>query len=609
MLRMVKRRYQAAVALFPNLDVRPAQALRESFAEGYGKKELTRDALSGAVVGIVALPLSMALAIASGVAPQHGLYTAIVGGFIIAALGGSRVQVSGPTAAFVVILAPISAQYGVGGLLIATMLAGAILLFVGLAKLGRLIQFVPHPVTTGFTAGIAVVIATLQIDKVLGLSSPLPDHWTERVGALVAHLGETRWQDVLIAALTMAVLLLWPRVNRKVPSPLVALALAGVIAAVAHYFAGFEVATINSRFSWADAAGARHPGIPPLPPLPTWPWSFPGPDGKPFVFEWSVIRLLFPSAFAIAMLGAIESLLSAVVADGMAGTRHDPDVELVAQGAGNLIAPFFGGIAATGAIARTATNVRSGGRSPVASMVHSVFVLVAVIALAPLLGYLPMAALASLLLLVAWNMAELKHFAHTVRVAPNSDVIVLLSCFFLTVLFDMVVSVTAGVMLAALLFMRRMGEMASSRLHRDTVHEQYGELPKNMLLYEIQGPLFFGAAQKAMSALAQAAKVSTVVVLDLSRVPVMDVTGLVALESTLAQLEKSKALVVLAGLQAQPKELLTNADIVDVPDKLVFRSSVAEAIALAREVSKRRATSEQIPVVPMGNEPPAAAPQ
>jgi sulfate permease, SulP family len=383
---MVKRRYEAAVALFPNLDVKPAHALRESLAEGLGKKELTRDVMAGLVVGIVALPLSMALAIASGVAPQHGLYTAVVGGFVIAALGGSRVQVSGPTAAFVVILAPISAQFGVGGLLIATVMAGLMLIFVGMAKLGRLIQFVPHPVTTGFTAGIAVVIATLQIDKVLGLTGSFPDHWTERVGTLIHRMGDARWQDFSIGALTMAVLLLWPRVNRKIPAPLVALGTAGVVAAVAHYFFGFEVATINTRFEWKDAAGLAHPGIPPLPPLPTWPWNFPGPDGKPFVFEWNVVRLLAPSAFAIAMLGAIESLLSAVVADGMAGTRHDPDAELVAQGAGNLLAPFFGGIAATGAIARTATNVRSGGRTPVASMVHSVFVLVAMLVFAPLLG-------------------------------------------------------------------------------------------------------------------------------------------------------------------------------------------------------------------------------
>jgi sulfate permease, SulP family len=608
-LKMVKRRYQAAVGLFPAIEVRPAQALRETLAEGYGKKELTRDALAGAVVGVVALPLSMALAIASGVAPQHGLYTAIVGGFVIALLGGSRVQVSGPTAAFVVILAPISAQYGVGGLLIATTMAGMILVFVGLAKLGRLIQFVPHPVTTGFTAGIALVIATLQVDKLLGLSGPLPDHWTERVGALISHLGDTRWQDLVVGAGTMAVLLVWPRFKIRAPAPLIALGLAGIVSFALHYFFGFEVATINSKFEWADAAGLKHPGIPPLPPMPTWPWSFPGPDGKPFVFDWSVIRLLAPSAFAIAMLGAIESLLSAVVADGMSGTRHDPDAELVAQGAGNLIAPFFGGIAATGAIARTATNVRAGGRSPFAAMIHSGVVLLAMLALAPLLGYLPMAALASLLLIVAWNMAELKHFAHTVRVAPNSDVIVLLSCFFLTVLFDMVVSVTAGVMLAALLFMRRMGEMASSRLHRDTVHEQHGELPKNMVLYEIQGPLFFGAAQKAMSALAVAAKASTVVVLDLSRVPVMDVTGLVALESALAQLEQSKALVVLAGLQSQPKELLTNAEIKAVPEKLELCASVAEAIALAREVQQRRATSEQIPLASLPSEPPAPAPR
>ena len=582
MLRRVRQRYQAALAYMPDLALRPAVALRESLREGYGRKDLVQDLLAGTVVGIVALPLSMALGIASGVPPQHGLYTAIVAGFVIGLLGGSRVQVSGPTAAFVVILAPISARYGVGGLLVATMLAGAMLVAMGAMRMGKLIQFIPHPVTTGFTAGIAVVIATLQVDKLLGLDAPMPDHWVERVHALGTHLPDARWQDLLVGAGTFAVLLLWPKVSRRLPAPLVALAAAGILAQLAHWAFGFEVATINSKFTWLDAGGAAHPGIPPLPPLPRLPWGFPGPDGQPFELTWSVVRTLAPSAFAIAMLGAIESLLSAVVADGMAGTRHDPDSELIAQGTGNLVAPFFGGIAATGAIARTATNIRAGARSPIASAWHAIFVLLTMLALAPLLGYLPMAALAALLCLVAWNMSEAKHFAHMVRVAPKSDLLVLLTCFTLTVAFDMVVSVTTGVMLAALLFMRRMADIAHAKLITGEHHERHGALPKNVLLYEIGGPLFFGAAQKAMEALATVSRPSTIVVLDLTLVPAMDVTGLVALESALGRLEKSKALVVLTGVQPQPRQVLEKGGIVPEPGRLEFLATVEQALELAR---------------------------
>src|SRR6185295_17899478 len=298
--------------------------------------------------------------------------------------------------------------------------------------------------------------ATLQLKDFLGLTvERMPEVYLERVAALFNALPTVRWDDLAIGALTLAILLLWPRITRKVPAPLVALSLAaGAAALLTQWVPGFEVATIRSRFHY-EIGGQIFRGIPQLPPLPVLPWHLPGPDGRPLGLSFDLVRSLAPPAFAIAMLGAIESLLSAVVADGMTGGSHDPDAELIAQGTGNLVAPFFGGIAATGAIARTATNVRSGARSPLASIFHALFVLLAVLAMAPILGYLPMASLAALLLIVAWNMGEIKHFGHALKVAPKSDVLVLLTCFLLTVVFDLVVAVTVGVTLAALLFMKR----------------------------------------------------------------------------------------------------------------------------------------------------------
>ncbi len=573
------RRYVAPTGAVPTsyplrLGTALTGALRHS---GYGRRDLRSDVLAGIVVGIVALPLSMALAVASGVAPQHGLYTAIVAGAAVAALGGSMVQVSGPTAAFVVLLAPISARFGLGGLILATLMAGILLVILGIARLGALIQFVPYPVTTGFTAGIAVVIATLQLKDFLGLAvAKMPEAYADRVAALARALPSARWPDLLIGLFTLAVLLVWPRLTRKVPAPLIALGLGGVLAALlTRWVPGFDVATIQSRF--------LH-GIPQLPPLPALPWHLPGPDGHPIGFSFGLIRALVPSAFAIAMLGAIESLLSAVVADGMTGGSHDPDAELVAQGIGNIVAPFFGGIAATGALARTATNVRSGARSPLAAIFHSLFVLLAVLLLAPVLNYLPMASLAALLLIVAWNMSEAKHFLHALRVAPRSDVIVLLTCFTLTVVFDMVVSVTVGVLLAALLFMKRMAEVSNVRLVDQHPIASEG-LPHDVLIYEVAGPLFFGAAQKAMNALQRVPTGIKVVVLDLSSVPAMDATGLVSLESAVARLHQLGMFVVLGGVQGQPLRVLAKSGIRNRRERISVHRTMERALQVAREKS------------------------
>ena len=577
------RRHVATPGWLPALSFRPGAALRKAFQKGYGWSDLRRDVLAGLVVGVVALPLSMALAIATGVPPQHGLYTAIVAGGLAAALGGSKTQVTGPTAAFVVVLVPISARYGLGGLLLATMMAGVILCILGIGRLGRLIEFIPYPVTSGFTAGIAVVIATLQVKDVFGLTTgPMPEHYSEKVAAIARAMPTVHWPDVALGALTLAVLVLWPRITRKLPAPLLALTLAALVGWLCTRFVpGFDYATIGNRFSY-DAGGVAHPGIPQMPPTPVLPWELAGPDGRPVGLSFELLRDLFPSAFAIAILGAIESLLSAVVADGMSSTKHDPDAELLAQGVGNIVAPFFGGFAATGAIARTATNIRSGARSPVAAITHALFLLVAVVALAPLLAYLPMAALAALLLVVAYNMSEAKHFVHVLRVAPKSDVLVQLTCFSLTILFDMVVSVTAGVMLAALLFMRRMSEISEVRL-ADKIHPELDEpLPDGVALYEIAGPLFFGAAQKAMSSLDTTSSVRCVI-LDLRGVPAMDVTGLVNLESALRKLRDMKALVVLCGLRPQPAKVLTRAGIGALPGVLALAATLEDAIAHARE--------------------------
>ncbi len=573
MLRRLRQRYESTISTL-DVGATPAAALRATLAEGYGLAELRRDAMAGMVVGVVALPLSMALAIASGVAPQYGLYTAIVAGLLSSLLGGSRTQVSGPTAAFVVVLAPIAHQYGLGGLLVATMMAGVILIILGLARMGQLIQWIPYPVTTGFTAGIAVVIATLQLKDFLGLTTgPMPEHFAERVGVLVQALPTASMASLAVGCFTLFVLFAWPRITAKVPAPLVALALAAVVVSVS----GADVSTIGTRFVYEGGHG-----IPSALPTASLPWHFPGPDGQPLSLNFGLIRELFPAAFAIAMLGAIESLLSAVVADGMAGTRHDPDAELLAQGLSNVVALFFGGFASTGAIARTATNIRAGGRSPVAGMIHALFVLAAVLVLAPALAYLPMPALAALLLLVAYNMGEIRHFRHILAVAPKSDVTVLLTCFGLTVMFDMVIAVTTGVMLAALLFMRRMAEISGARVIEGHHARLRQPVPPGVVLYEIAGPLFFGAAQKAMGALADIATHARVIILDLSAVPAMDATGLVGLESALERFNGTNTFVVLCGVQTQPAKVIEKSGLGEGLN-ISFADTVETALVQASE--------------------------
>lgn len=567
----------------------PGAAMRAVLREGYSWSALRADLLAGLVVGIVALPLSMALAIAVNVPPQHGLYTAIVAGVVVGLLGGSRVQISGPTAAFIVILAPIQSQYGLGGLLFAGVLAGLILIGFAVARFGQLISYIPHPVTTGFTAGIGVVIATFQLKDLLGLQlARSPDRFHERVHAMAEALGTWNPAALAVGLGTLVVLIHASRFTTKIPSPLIALSLAAVAVYALERLVpgGLGVETIGSRFSY-ELNGQTHAGIPRLPPLPVLPWTLPGPGGasldvSSFGALLARVQELLPAALAIALLGAIETLLSAVVADGLAGTRHDPDAELLAAGVGNVVVPFFGGIAATGAIARTATNIGYGARSPLASVAHALVVLLAVLALAPLLAHLPMPALAGMLLLVAWNMSDAKHFAHMLRVAPRSDLLVLLTCFALTVLFDMAIAVSVGVVLASLLFLGRMAEISTVTLIRPGESAQMA-LPEGVVLYRIAGPVFFGAAQKAMSALGAIGSSTRAVIIDLAAVPAIDATGLVALESALKSLRDHHVLAVLVGLQPQPAEVLSGAGLVEDPARrLALRPTIDDAIGLLR---------------------------
>lgn len=555
-------------------------AWRQTLKAGYSLKALRGDLAAGLTVGIIAIPLAMALAIAVGVAPQYGLYTVLVAAPLIALTGGSRFNVSGPTAAFVVILLPITQQFGLGGLLLCTMLAGLIMIAMGLGRAGRLIEFVPYPVTLGFTAGIGIVIATLQLKDLLGLSlSSQPLHYLEQVQVLLLALPSAHLGDALVAALSLAVLILWPRWVPKVPGHLAALAV-GTIAGLALEGMGIPLATLGERFSYS-LDGVLHAGIPPFLPNFAWPWQLPSANGQPLNLSFELIRQLLAPAFAIAMLGAIESLLCAVVADGMTGSKHDPNAELVGQGLGNLIAPLFGGITATAAIARSAANVRAGAFSPLAAIIHAGVVLVAILLLAPLFSYLPMAALAALLLMVAWNMSEAGHVLHTLRIAPRSDVLVLLTCLILTVLFDMVLAVGVGLLLAAGLFIKRMSDLTDTAALPRHFHQALKDLPEHVLVYAIRGPLFFGAAEKALSVLRRFNNGVKVVIVDISAVPLLDMTAMAALDNVLRDYRKQGVGLVLVGTSSRVRLKLRRAGILREEGHLAYVQNLEQARAKA----------------------------
>ncbi len=511
-----------------------------------GRGHWTNNLVAGMVVGIVALPLAMAFAIASGATPQQGLYTAIVAGALVSAFGGSRLQIAGPTGAFIVILAGISAKYGITGLQIATLMAGVMLLIMGFARFGGVIKYIPHPVIIGFTTGIAIIIWVGQWKYFFGLQPATGgEHFHEKLAALLFAFPGLHLTTTALGALALALTLFSPRFLPKiVPAPLVAMVVITMLQAV---FQFDGVATIGSAFG----AIPRE--------LPSFHWLD--------MTLADVVRLIGP-AFTIALLGAIESLLSAVVADGMAGTRHDPNQELIGQGIANVVAPLFGGFAATGAIARTATNVRNGASSPVAGIVHALTLLAIILVAAPLASDIPLCALAAILFVVAWNMGELQHFVRLVRTAPRGDVAILIITFSLTVLADLVIAVNVGVMLASLLFMHRMAE--SVEIQEEAIAspgDGSGE-PGNRanagraLIYSIDGPFFFGAAEKLQNTLSTIRDPAQVVLLRMGRVPFMDATGLEALSELIDDFQRTHARVALCEVRPNVHAKLVKAGIV-----------------------------------------------
>lgn len=551
---------------------------------GYNGQKVRRDILAGLTVGTVAVPLSMALAIATGVPPQYGLYTAMIAGFIISLTGGTRFNISGPTAAFIVILLPIVQQYGVGGLLLASVMSGVILLALGLFKMGRLISFVPYPVVLGFTTGIAVVIASLQIPDFLGLTlTEENSHFIENMIHLVVQLPTISWHEVGIGLFSLFIMVIWARKNLPLPAPLMGLVLgtlAGVLINAGYLGADLEgtVNTINSRFSWVsgDMSGD---GIPPFLPSFTMPWLFPGANGEPLVVHFDLFRKLMGPAFAIAILAAIESLLCAVIADGLTKSKHDPNAELVGQGLGNIITPFFGGITATAAIARTATSIKSGAYSPLAGMVHSVVVLLAILIFAKWLGYVPMATLAALLLIVAWNMSEAKVFARMIKTAPKGDIIVLLVCFGLTVIFDMVIAVGVGIGIAAILFIKRMADYTHT-VHVDD-HEIIQQLPRRVRLFDINGPLFFGAAEQALKTIEQTSPQVQIIILDMSDVSSIDASAIRILKNIIADRNAQDTAVILVGLSTKHILKLKRAGLKKVEQQLSYAHDIQQAAKFA----------------------------
>lgn len=540
--------------------------------EGYSAKQFTSDLTAGTIVGIVALPLAIAFGIASGVTPQQGLYTAIIAGFIIAAFGGSRVQIGGPTGAFIVIVYGIVQQYGVGGLTIATLFAGFLIIAMGIARLGSVIKFIPYPLIVGFTSGIAVVIFSSQIKDFFGLEmGAVPSDFIEKWREYAAHFNTLNPYALALALGTAAIVFAGQRFATKIPASLVAVLLATALVQLLH----LPVETIESRFG----------DIPSGLPVPVFP-----------SVDWATIQQLAKPAFTIAMLGAIESLLSAVVADGMIGGKHRSNMELVAQGAANVFSAIFGGIPATGAIARTATNIKNGGRTPVAGMVHAVVLLLIVLFVGKWAKLIPLSCLAGILLVVSYNMSEWHSFVSVLR-GPRSDTLVLLSTFALTVFVDLTVAIETGMVLAAFLFMRRMALISNvSAVNQAVAMDENGEnladgtdaldIPKGVEVYEVNGPLFFGASYKFSETIQTLSRNPKILVIRMRHVPVVDATGLQNLREIIRQMRAMKTKVILSGVQKNVYEELRKAGIVAMLGKANVLPHIREAMKRAEEALK-----------------------
>ena len=533
----------------------------------YSKKQFVNDLVAGLIVAIIALPLSIALAIASGVSPEQGLYTAIIAGFVIAFLGGSSVNISGPTAAFATIVAGIVAQFGTGGLVIATIMAGIMLIVMGLCRLGSLIKFIPYTITTGFTAGIAVTIVIGQIKDFLGLTFAPGTHaieTTEKLSAIVRSLTTFNWQALLVGAIGLLILIVWPKIKyaNKIPGSLIAV----IVGVLMVKFLPLEVNTIGDLYNISRE-------------LPKF--SFPN-------FSFDKIKDLLPSAFTIAILAAIESLLSCVVSDGMIGDRHNSNTELIAQGAGNICSGLFGGIPATGAIARTAANVKNGGRTPISGMVHAAVLLLILVLLMPYAAWIPMPIIAAILFMVAYNMSEWRHFVEICKSAPKSDILVLVITFGLTVVFDLVVAIAVGMILAVILFMKRMADVTNIRIwsaadeKSSTDGGRLKKIPSHTSVFEIDGPMFFADADKfSKFPIKEGDKV---LIIRMRNVPALDGSAMKSLESLHEICRKEDITLLLSHVNEQPMSVMKKSGFFDKVGAEHFLDNIDTALEYAARI-------------------------
>ncbi len=535
--------------------------------KNYSAKQLTSDMVAGLIVAIIALPLSIALAIASGVSPEKGLYTAIVAGFVIALLGGSNVNISGPTAAFATIVAGIVAQYGVSGLAIATIMAGVILIIMGLLKLGVLIKYIPYTITTGFTSGIALTIVIGQIKDFLGLTFAEGTHAVEtmeKLSAVAKSVSTINWQSVLVGLIALAVLIVWPKISKKIPGSLIVVVLGVIIVKLFN----MNVNTIGDLYTISKSAP-----------------KFALPD-----FDFGAIKELLPSAFTIAILAGIESLLSCVVSDGMINDRHNSNTELIAQGAGNIFSGLFGGIPATGAIARTAANVKNGGRTPVSGIVHAVVLLLILVVLMPYAAWIPMPVIAAILFMVAYNMCEWRQFVKICKTAPKSDIAVLVLTFVLTVVFVLVVAIEIGLLVAVFLFMKRMANVTHIRPwtnHDEKIADDNGrlkEIPAGTQVYEINGPMFFATSDIVASIpVKDGAKV---IILRMRNIPALDISALQPMIEVFAHCRKKDIKVLFSHVNEQPMNVMIKSGFYQTVGEENFLPNIDEALTKARELCK-----------------------
>ena len=533
----------------------------------YSKEAFMKDLVAGIIVAIIALPLSIALALASGVSPEQGLYTAIVAGFVISALGGSKVQIAGPTAAFATIVAGVVARNGLEGLAVATVLAGIMLILMGLLRMGSMIKFIPYTITTGFTAGIAVTILIGQIKDFLGLTfSHSPVETMEKLEEVIATIGTINWTAAIIGCVALAVLIFWPKVNAKIPASLIAV----IVTAAAVKLLALPVNTIGDLYTISSSLPAFR--------LP--------------VFSYDLVSAVLPDAFTIAILAAIESLLSAVVADEMIGSRHNSNMELVAQGVGNTASALFGGIPATGAIARTAANIKNGGTSPIAGMVHAVVLLLVLLLLMPYAALIPMPCIAAILFQVAYNMSGWRTVVSVIKQSPKSDVAVLILTFLLTVIFDLVVAIAVGLSLACLLFMKRMADVAVIKEwdYVEDSQDDQGRLkpvPAHVMVYEISGPMFFGASDKIPHIERNTNK--TVLVLRMRAVPALDITALNGLRRLWVECGSKGIQVVFSHVNEQPLSVFRKSGLYEQVGADNFQPNIDAALVRAAELGTAKA--------------------